>query len=606
MRSASREKSPKPGRRRRSRGHALQALRGLHWIVVAGLWVAAFWLGYIGFAHYFALSGSPRSIGDLVYLSLQLFVLESGAVASPAPWPLEIARLLAPAIAGYTAIRALAALFREQLGRLRLRFLRGHVLVVGLGRKGLLLARTLRERGERVIAVERNEDNEHVAACRSARIPVVIGDARQARVLESVRVERAARVIAVCGSDGVNAEILTRISGLCRRSGRRGPACLAHIVDTHLCRLLRRRELSRSDTEPRRIDFFNVFESGASAMLSIHPIRADASRDGIVVIGLQELGENVVSEAIRHWSWGDDPVATPLRVVIVDPQAHARTESLLIRRPLLRQTARLEPHQMALDSPEFRRAEFLFDENGTCPIAGVYVCVHDDSAGLAAALQLHQRLHQQLPREKVAIIVAMTHDEGLATLLSDEEAAADHLARLCAFGLLMRTCDPELLFAGTIEKIARAIHADYLRQARLRNESFADNPSAVEWHELDESLRESNRLQALHIGAKLTAIGCELDDLVEEEPEAFCFTGEELEQLARMEHDRWLEEKRATGWQYAPAPKNPELKTSPDMLPWQQLPESSRQKDRHAVIALPRLLASAGFSIVRRERNSRS
>src|SRR3990170_3530754 len=111
------------------------------WPVVGILGLTALGLGYIGFHKYFAALGEIRSGWDIFYLSLQLLTLESGSIHGPVSWELEVARLLAPALVAYTAIKALVAIFHEELQLLCVRFIRDHVVICGLGRKGLLFAR---------------------------------------------------------------------------------------------------------------------------------------------------------------------------------------------------------------------------------------------------------------------------------------------------------------------------------------------------------------------------------------------------------------------------------------------------------------------------------
>jgi hypothetical protein len=137
------EQDPKMTARLRSswRRRARSWWREYRWLVVGALGVFALFLGYIGFAKHSAAMGEPRSAIDLFYLTLQLVALESGAVRPPVPWELQVARLLLPAVVAYTAWQALAVILQEQLRRLGLRFLKGHVIVCGLGSKGLLLAR---------------------------------------------------------------------------------------------------------------------------------------------------------------------------------------------------------------------------------------------------------------------------------------------------------------------------------------------------------------------------------------------------------------------------------------------------------------------------------
>ncbi len=80
----------------------------IRWPVAAAFWLAALALGYVGFARNAADLGRTTPPSTLFYLTLQLFVLESGAVSESLNWELEVARLLAPLVAAYTALQALA------------------------------------------------------------------------------------------------------------------------------------------------------------------------------------------------------------------------------------------------------------------------------------------------------------------------------------------------------------------------------------------------------------------------------------------------------------------------------------------------------------------
>jgi hypothetical protein len=143
--------------------------RRIQWPLAACLAVAALVLGFVGFTRFFAALGEPRSGWDILYLTIQLFVLESGSVFGPVPWELQVARLLAPGVAGYATLGALGILFRDQFERFRVRFFRGHVVICALGRKGLLLAKSLRERGDRVVVVEEDAENDLIRTVREYR-----------------------------------------------------------------------------------------------------------------------------------------------------------------------------------------------------------------------------------------------------------------------------------------------------------------------------------------------------------------------------------------------------------------------------------------------------
>ena len=77
---------------------------------------------------------------------------------------------------------------------------------------------------------------------------------------------------------------------------------------------------------------------------------------------------------------------------------------------------------------------------------------------------------------------------------------------------------------------------------------------------------------------------------------------DEVTLMAQLEHESWCQEKTAEGWKYSPE-KNPDHKTNPNILPWEELPPSEKEKNKGYIRDLPRLLARAGFQIEKQKDN---
>lgn len=547
----------------------------------------------VGFRTWAASTDTEMSLFDAFYLSVQLFVLQSGSVEPPVPWTLEVARLVAPLLAGYTAISASALLFRDQIAAWRARRLEGHVVVCGLGRKGSLLTASLRHAGERVAVVESDAENDLIAGARATGALVFTGDARDPEILHRARVGHATHVLAVTGDDGVNAEIAVRARGMATASGR-ALTCIVHIVDPQLCVLLRMQEIARGHDRPFRLEFFNVFEAGAREVLLRHPPFAEGRPPRMVIVGLGRMGESLVVGAGRTWQTQAVEGDARAHVVVVDRVATPKVEALKLRLPKLCSALKVDALDMEIGSPEFERAGFLFGDDGRPNASSVYVCVDDDSLGLSAALALHRHLRGST----VPVVVRMVHDAGLATLLRGE-GSTEGFGALHAFGLLDRTCSADLLRSGMTETLARAMHEEYRRSRTGEAADPAKNPSMAPWETLPETLRESNRDQAGHIGDKLTVLGYALAPLDGWEDRAFEFPPEEVEVLGEMEHQRWVDERVRDGWRFAPGAKDVGRRTSPYLVPWAELPESVKEDDRIFVRRLPAFLAEVGYRIVR-------
>lgn len=151
-----------------------------------------------------------------------------------------------------------------------------------------------------------------------------------------------------------------------------------------------------------------------------------------------------------------------------------------------------------------------------------------------------------------------------------------------------------------IDRLAQAVHAEYLVSEQARGVTAGENPSLVPWEELPEALRGSSRAHAAGILDKARLVGCEVvpGNEAPAVPPVELADGE-IELLSRAEHERWVAERHAGGWRNGFGPKDIARKTHPDMVDWESLPEEAREKDRVLVRRIPRFLALAGLRFLR-------
>jgi len=316
------------------------------------------------------------------------------------------------------------------------RFLRNHVIICGLGRKGMQLAEGFAGEGHRVVIIEIDKDNNLISQCRKKGMMVLIGDAANEELLKKAGIKKARYLISVCGEDKTNTEVAEKCRNLAENSHNRNLTCSIHIENPRLYRL--------------------PWE--------------------------QELG-------------------------------------------------------MLPDQP--------------------------------------------------------------AALLKENKLQINVFDGVNVLGLLDGTCTPAVIKNEGCEILAQTIHEEYVHKQRHQGQTPQTNPSMVSWHLLPETLKESNRNQAVHICVKLKNLGCGIAPLTTWNPPDFKFTPDEIEQMARLEHERWVEERRTAGWKYAAGPKDIREKTSPYIVPWEELSEKIKDLDRDTVRNLPLLLAKAGFQIYR-------
>ena len=557
------------------------------WITLAGLSLVAVVLGLLGFER--LPDGDAWSFGDSLHRSIQLFVLESGAVAPPVPWELEVARMLAPALTVAAAVLAATALFREQLRQLAVRLrARDHVVVAGAGSKGFQLARRLREQGEAVVVVERDPTSPGAEGCRVRGIPLIAGDATDTRILERAALERARRLFVLCGDDGTNADVA--FAARQAAGAGRGLDSFVHLDDLDLWRHLQGHELATASGSPVRTEFFNVADAAARLLLERHPpFERGAANPHIIVCGTEGIGESVALHAARASLAGRREAGAPandgaarLRVTICGPDASADRTLLLARHPGLTRlcdVGTLELHAGGLAEPP----------SDLPPPTAVYVCVASEARGVTLALALRA---SGTAGSVPVVVTVRDEDEGMATALHPRGGVVP-------FGVITRVMTSDLVTRGTVEVLARAKHAQYVRDERGRGQTPASNPSMAPWHALDESLRQSNRRFAEGVGQKLRSAGIAVVPAPLADPSRAdeILPDEQVEELAIGEHDRWCEDLIADGWRQGPGPKDPERKLHPSLVPWSELSEEERDKDREPVRALPEMLAHVGFEL---------
>lgn len=570
--------------RRRWRTGATLATSGATWGVVALLFVAVTVVGHVGFTRYMQAHDAMEPVATRLYLALQLFVLESGSVTGDVPWELELARFGAPLVAAYAVLQALVAVFRDQVASLRLRVRRDHVVVAGLGRKGWLLTQSLLRRGDPVVVVEADPANGELETVRAVGGLVVVGDARSPVVLRRAGAHRAHRLVVLCGDDATNVEVVATARTLPRQRPE-GLRCVAHLTDPQLSQLLSVEELTHDPTTEVHAEFVDVHAAATRALLRAHPPWSPGGEEeAVVVVGGAATARELVVALARTRGLGMSAAARP-RVTAVGMEPAAMS-AIAAQHPEVDRLLRLE----CVAGVEALPTDAIAASDPSLGPA-LYVCPDDDVAAVRAGLLLRRRLEGRPAR----IVVVLEQRSGLTHLVRRDPSAGG--PTVATFGLLDEACDPQVLLAGTTELLARELHEIYLHEHR--GGDAAVDPALRPWSELPASLRASNRDQAAHVGVKLAAVGRVLVPLTSWDVALRPFGDEEVELMARLEHDRWVAERTRAGWRTGP--RDPDRHTTPYLVPWEELSEEVREYDRMFVHQLPRLLASAGLQAVPRD-----
>lgn len=149
-----------------------------------------------------------------------------------------------------------------------------------------------------------------------------------------------------------------------------------------------------------------------------------------------------------------------------------------------------------------------------------------------------------------------------------------------------------------LQNIAKKIHENYIKNQKDNNVTLL--PRMESWENLDLQYKLDNIAQAKTYAYKLETLGYFYSDKELPFNEIKYFTEEEVEKLARMEHERWVNEKVANDWKYGKE-KNLEKKTSPYIVHWIELDDVLKQKDKDPIYGMIPLLNSIGLKVYKKQ-----
>ncbi|MFI6815110.1 RyR domain-containing protein [Nonomuraea sp. NPDC050328] len=542
------------------------------------LTIASLLLGLRGFAQHLDALRQPYTFLDLLYYDLQLFVLDPlplDMAARALPLSLEIARFTAPATTIYVLVAGGVLLFSTELRRFRARRSRGHAVVCGSGPLAIVLVERLRAEHRRVVMVSRT-------APPTSAILHVAGDARDPEVLRTAGLPRAATLYACEEESATNIGIAQAAHALAGRH----VATYALIPDPDLCLALRARRLGLPESAGR-LDFFSPDALAARVLLERDPVRGP-----VIILGLSRFGQMLLLEMARQWHQREQ-AKDNLAVTVVDARASEEVALLTARHAAT--LAKLDITPLNLDADEVQLPGNLPMD----PPERVYVCYDDQNLALKIALTS--------PRLWLggvgSLVIRVEHATALRDAVHDTALLEGLDGALRIFAVAEAAGDPRLIGEDLVETLARWLHKHYLTAQYALGDHVMFNPSMVPWDDLPAEKKESNRQLAADIGRKLRGVRCTLGPRVDPEVE-YTFTDQDIESMAKAEHDRWVIMMLDAGWKHGPA-RDDERKSHPDVCDWSNLSEEARTKDRNAVQAIPNILAVAGFQVVRMKRDAR-
>ncbi|RIV41534.1 RyR domain-containing protein [Micromonospora radicis] len=557
--------------------------------------VVALILGCIGFDRLGQLRDDAiHDRYDVLYYALQLFVLSAEPFEDPGPfpWQLQVARFVAPLVTLLAVAEASRLLLAAEIRRLRARRATGHALVCGDSQFAHMLADQLFADGERVVVV-RSEPFGPLEY-RQRRYLGVIGDPTSVAVLRGAGLPRAHTIYACTDDDDLNHAIANAASRLIQ-DRRQPPRVYVQVHDPEMCLSLQARRLGAAGSSRLRLDYFHVDDIAARALHRHHPLPPVRDRPTTVLIaGNASFRRALLVETARHWRTHRSAGAPALRVELVAPDASSELALVAARYPFLRTVCAVTAYDRDVDGltglDRFRAGGY----------DRIYVCHPDEGSGLqfvldTPALWQGARTAVFVPVYRQAALAAAFHGDSRHDLLDEVHG------KLCLYPVLTRACDARLIAEDLTERLARHIHERYLHARQRAGVRLGAAPAMVDWSRLPESLRRANRSHVQDIAAKLLNLGCVVAPRHGHTGDASAAgqaIDDRIDQLARLEHERWCRERRAEGWTFG-APRDDARQRHPELRPWDELTAAVQEQNREEIRALPDVLSDSGFELIR-------
>lgn len=606
------------------------------WTLVGLLALLTFLLGCLGYARLmtFEEHGGTHTWWDVTYASLKLFIFE--ATDETAGWPiyLQLARALAPLVVIYTAAAAVWNHVHQEVALYWLLFKkRRFVVVCGIGETGFRIAKDYCLNSEKqVVVVDLDPLNAAVAELQRFGAIAIHGNAMDPLVMSNARAVYAKELFLCTSDDKANIAIAKNVERLTRSLSTREVERLERTA---------KRYEDSIDEEPPQLAlrcFLCVDTPDIYEVFSAHSFfESNSSRFSVRLVNRREtMARNIFRVCApdmyyRPASQQDDPMhilfigfGALSRELIL--QTALTAHYIDFRRPLVSVLCSRDreeavgrfrhryPHleniiewRVTYDDPMTVDEDSWRQLQERVPFRVCYVAMERDVEGILCARRLN-RLRRHGDMAPLNFIVCLNQQNFLAEIIDDDfmpittdkQILADH-EPIEYFETLDETISIDIVVNDGLDLMARTLHNAYLRVQVTRGESVENNASLIRWADLPAHKKKANQNAAAHIDVKLRQYGCVALGSAAASPEvAFPPDDESLERLAQLEHRRWMADKYLAGYSYGES-RDEDRMLHPDLIPWEQLPESDREKDRDSIREIPRLLAQVRQKVCRLE-----
>ncbi len=535
-------------------------------------------LGMIGI--YRKDPGGIEVLPSAILSVLLLFVPKPELVADTSmPWTLRAAAF----ICGVSGFVAIFVVWLHSVGRtfggLWTQFLRqDHVILYGDSKLLGSLAPVLRKAGHEPVPVR--------PYIPGAPLDPLVTEIRRGSedLANRLGLNRARAVVVDCGDDAATLSLAKPVLAHLRRTPNARVRTIAvavadPVISDQLFEIIRRHDLAAR----HGVVAFDTSTAVARRVLEIDPLfpRAMARKQARVhalIVGFGALGERLLDQIMLTSLAGD--LGVP-RITVVDRDAETRRRSFAARRPAVLDQFDIsfvtlevggEPVDGLTSSAE---ATMLAEAEASEPFTAIFLALGRQSEVMRAALLIDRA------RERTGSFVAPIYYRCRLDGEAEDLLQAESLALTADRGFVRMSLDPAALVATILgspkaEALASRLHAQYRKGPSVTPEAN------LPWEALPETYRRANIRTADHMPAKLWSIGIRIEgDVSRWKPTktdrailarllAAPDDDPALQRLARIEHDRWMIDRRLDGWCLG-SPRDNARRIHPLLIPYEEL-----------------------------------
>lgn len=439
-------------------------------------------------------------------------------------------------------------------------------------------------RDHKVILCIPDLQNSRLPKLWSAGVRVLKDDAELPDLLQAASVKRAKMLITMRNAYAENI-VLTR-AALSPSVNNLLLECKSMIEPLAVKQKFRMEDYFEDDSLAR-VRIFNESELIARRMVRDHPpdtLVAETDRCvHVLLVGFNSIGQSIALQLARigHYRNGQKP-----KITVVDNHIEDRWANAVESFPALPNWLQVELQELSMDDVKEIEAERWLKDN--CNITMIYVSTTDEIANLRIARLLLRLLEKDTYKHLSQVQVVALDPPG-GCVLEEFSKRDDNKNRFKLFSLTraektgVGSPVAANLLTETDDEWARRLHQAYCNEQDQKEKHDPEHkrkPAHKPWELLAETYRQSNRSSADHIEVKLRAVGRTFT--TQNQGVAKPLTNEEIELLARIEHNRWWADRALDGWQYSKN-RDDALRLHPAVQPFDKLDGKDKKLDRENV-----------------------